>query len=84
MMPDLSLVLPAFNEESRLLPTLATLAEFAAREGLATEVIVSDDGSSDRTVVVAREWAAANSTPRSPSGWSRVRTAARARRSGPA
>ncbi|HEX2273118.1 MAG TPA: glycosyltransferase [Acidimicrobiales bacterium] len=63
MMPDLSLVLPAFNEESRLLPTLATLAEFAAREGLATEVIVSDDGSSDRTVVVAREWAAANSTP---------------------
>ena len=53
--PQLSIVIPAFNEESRLPASLAKLADYAARAGLAAEVLVVDDGSSDRTAEVARE-----------------------------
>jgi dolichyl-phosphate beta-glucosyltransferase len=55
--PDLSLVVPAFNEETRLPTSLEALAAFLSRrpEPLSVEVIVVDDGSTDRTAARAAE-----------------------------
>lgn len=47
--PDISVVIPAFNEERRLAPTLETIATYLARQPFAWEVVVVDDGSSDGT-----------------------------------
>ena len=55
--PDLSLVIPAFNETVRLPQTLDRIErQFSASE-LLVEVIVVDDGSSDATAAFAAEWA---------------------------
>jgi glycosyltransferase involved in cell wall biosynthesis len=54
MPPDLSIVIPAFDEEARLPGSLEALGLFlASREG-SPEILVIDDGSSDRTGEVAR------------------------------
>jgi glycosyltransferase involved in cell wall biosynthesis len=52
----LSLVIPAYNERLRLPRSLKGVRKFLARQGLAAEVIVVDDGSTDGTaeVVAAR------------------------------
>lgn len=63
MEPDVSLVIPTFNEVVRLPPALERLARFSEGSGLAVELIVADDGSTDATVAVAREFASARSTP---------------------
>ena len=49
-----SLVIPAFNEEQRLPGTLSAWQGFLAAQPYASEVIVVDDGSSDRTAEVAQ------------------------------
>lgn len=49
-MTALSIVIPAFNEASRLGPTLARVAAYAP----AADIIVVDDGSSDATAALAR------------------------------
>ncbi|NBM20084.1 glycosyltransferase [Streptomyces sp. GC420] len=59
---DLSIVVPAYNEERRLAPTLRTIrAHLGSDPGRwgTWELIVVDDGSTDRTAEVAREAAAA-------------------------
>jgi glycosyltransferase involved in cell wall biosynthesis len=56
--PDLSIVIPAYNEEFRLPATLERLAEYLPTLGLQTEVLIVDDGSRDRTAVVAASFAA--------------------------
>jgi dolichyl-phosphate beta-glucosyltransferase len=50
--PVLSLILPAFNEARRLPASLARCAEFFRSRGLAAEIIVANDGSTDRTAAV--------------------------------
>jgi len=62
-MPDLSLVVPVFNEEVRLPSTLERLAAFAREHALALEIVVADDGSRDRTADVCREWMASQRVP---------------------
>jgi dolichyl-phosphate beta-glucosyltransferase len=47
--PDLSIVIPAFNEEARLGPTLRDIVGYLDGRGLGAEVIVVDDGSTDGT-----------------------------------
>lgn len=47
--PDVSLVIPIYNGESFLADNLATLEEFFNRTDLAAEIIMVDDGSTDRT-----------------------------------
>jgi glycosyltransferase involved in cell wall biosynthesis len=49
---DLSIVVPAYNEEHRLPPTLATLHAFLKTQALRWEIVVVDDGSRDATCAV--------------------------------
>ena len=60
---DLFLCVPAFNEARRLPVALERLQRFAEETGLALEIVVADDGSSDGTPDIARRWAAENARP---------------------
>ena len=55
--PDLSIVIPAYNEERRLPASLEAVASYlkAGPEPLAVEILVVDDGSEDRTAERAEE-----------------------------
>ena len=53
---ELSVVIPAYNEERRLGPTLEQVADYLSNQPWPTELIVVDDGSSDGTVALAQEF----------------------------
>jgi dolichyl-phosphate beta-glucosyltransferase len=53
--PELSVVIPAFNEQGRLPRTLDRVRAFLDTQGRPYEILVVDDGSSDATVAAARE-----------------------------
>lgn len=53
--PFLSIVIPAYNEEVRLVPTVARIKEYLAGQSYSSEILVVDNASSDRTSEVARE-----------------------------
>ena len=55
--PFLSVVLPAYNEQARIAGSLARLARYLGEQQYSWEVIVVDDGSTDATGAVVREWA---------------------------
>jgi glycosyltransferase involved in cell wall biosynthesis len=46
---ELSLIIPAYNEEQRLLPTLQRLHAHLSSQPLTYEILVVDDGSKDKT-----------------------------------
>lgn len=52
--PELSVVIPAYNEARRLGPTLDRVTGFLEARGLDHEVLVVDDGSTDSTAEIAR------------------------------
>ena len=56
---DLSIVIPAYNEEARLPQTLAEIRPFLDSQLHSYEVIIADDGSSDHTVEIAQTHAKA-------------------------
>ncbi len=56
--PQLSVVLPAYNEEVNLDATLAEVTSYLASAVPDHEVIVVDDGSRDGTPAIAARWAA--------------------------
>ena len=59
--PELSIVIPAYNEELRIGRTLSRIQEYfknGPRATTALEVIVVDDGSTDGTARIAQGWAA--------------------------
>lgn len=58
MARKLSIVIPAYNEERRILKTLQRLEEYFEGRDELLEVLVSDDGSTDRTREVVEEFAA--------------------------
>lgn len=53
---DISVVIPAFNEELRLPPTLIQCIDHLEQEGLSYEIIVVDDGSRDGTAEMVRRF----------------------------
>jgi len=55
--PELSVVIPAYNERARLGRTLEAILAYLERRGLDAEVLVVDDGSRDGTAEVARAFA---------------------------
>jgi glycosyltransferase involved in cell wall biosynthesis len=54
--PDLSIVIPSYNEELRLPATLESVAAYLKASGRTAEVLVVDDGSKDRTAAVAESF----------------------------
>ncbi len=57
----LSLIVPAYNEESRLPPTLLRIAEYMSLRDFSYELLVVDDGSRDGTREVVRQFEAKHS-----------------------
>ncbi len=51
--PTISVVIPAYNEESRLRESLESVCSYFVARGLPTEVLLVDDGSADLTAEVA-------------------------------
>jgi dolichyl-phosphate beta-glucosyltransferase len=56
--PLLSIIVPAYNEESRLPKSLDQIVQFIQQQTAAMEVLVVENGSVDRTTEVAERYAA--------------------------
>lgn len=54
MTPFVSIVIPAYNEENRISATLERVIQYLKTKPYTSEIIVSDDGSLDKTVSVAQ------------------------------
>jgi len=54
--PELSIIIPSYNEELRLPATLDKIASYIQSSRRTTEVIVVDDGSKDRTAQLAESY----------------------------
>jgi len=59
-MKVISVVIPSYNEEARLGPTLDEIGRYLSSNGIDHEIIVVDDGSTDGTVDVVRDAAVNN------------------------
>lgn len=57
-MPELSVVIPAYNEEKRLPPVLHSVHAFFAARGLDFEIIIVNDGSTDNTDSLVNQFSA--------------------------
>lgn len=55
--PYLSLIIPAYNEGTRLGETLRAVVEYLSECEYAWELLVVDDGSADNTLALARDFA---------------------------
>ena len=64
MPPEVSIIIPAYNEAGRLPETLRRLKAYLEGQSLDAEVLVVDDGSQDETAAVVRAHAA---------GWPQLR-----------
>jgi dolichyl-phosphate beta-glucosyltransferase len=53
--PFLSVIIPAYNEENRLGPTVVRIKEYLAAQDYASEILVVDNASRDRTSEVAQQ-----------------------------
>jgi glycosyltransferase involved in cell wall biosynthesis len=54
--PELSIIIPCFNEEQRLPASLEKIAAYIKEKRPTAEVIVVDDGSTDATAAIAESW----------------------------
>jgi dolichyl-phosphate beta-glucosyltransferase len=53
--PVVSVVIPAYNESERILPTIGAIAAHMSARGEAWELLVADDGSRDNTVALLND-----------------------------
>ena len=51
----ITIVIPAYNEEKRITPTLKSIVSYFSDKKILHEIIVSDDGSSDNTVKIVTD-----------------------------
>lgn len=63
-MPQLSVVIPAYNEQSRLPATLASVHDYLTGRGMDFEVLVVDDGSHDSTPELVQAFASTHPSVR--------------------
>jgi len=54
--PQLSIVIPAYNESARIVGTLVRVLSCVKTRGWDAEVLVVDDGSRDATAEIVKEW----------------------------
>jgi dolichyl-phosphate beta-glucosyltransferase len=54
LVPEISIIIAAYNEEDRLPESLKKIHEYVAARNLEAEIIVVDDGSSDGTAAMTR------------------------------
>jgi len=56
--PELSIIIPAYNEEKRLPRALTRIVEFSSQRSTSgeVEIIVVDDGSVDSTAQIVEQW----------------------------
>jgi len=50
----LSIVIPTYNEENRIKSTLQSILDYLNNESYKSEIIVVDDGSTDRTIEISK------------------------------
>jgi glycosyltransferase involved in cell wall biosynthesis len=55
--PDYSIVIPAYNESGRIVPTLDRVLAYIQQQGWKAEIIVVNDGSRDDTAEIVRDYA---------------------------
>ncbi|HEY70961.1 MAG TPA: glycosyltransferase, partial [Anaerolineae bacterium] len=60
MPPLLSVIIPAFNEEHRLPDNLKRILDFLGTQTYASEVVVVDNGSQDRTSAIVDQFMQGN------------------------
>jgi len=53
---DLSVVIPAYNESIRIIPTLTSAISYFNSQNINYEIIIVDDGSSDNTAKICNEF----------------------------
>lgn len=58
--PQVSVVIPAYNESERIIPTIGAVASYMSSRDEPWELLVADDGSTDDTVAVVSDLALAN------------------------
>ena len=54
--PELSIIIPAYNEETLITSTLECLQSYLSSRVERYEILVVDDGSQDKTVQIVRQW----------------------------
>jgi dolichyl-phosphate beta-glucosyltransferase len=64
--PFLTIVIPAYNEERRLPPTLEKTAAFLRAQRYTSEIVIVENGSRDRTSEVVEQFAATQVQPDDP------------------
>ncbi|MGR3176818.1 MAG: dolichyl-phosphate beta-glucosyltransferase [Candidatus Anammoxibacter sp.] len=52
----ISVILPAYNEEKRITPTLHTIYDYLSNQNYSFEIILVDDGSTDTTVQLMKNF----------------------------
>lgn len=52
----ISVIIPCYNEENRIAPTLEEVRRYLLRRGIDSEIIVINDGSSDNTLEVLKSF----------------------------
>ena len=57
MSPRLSIIIPAHNEEQRLPSSLDSVLEFLHSQSYESEIVVVENGSSDRTAQISQDYA---------------------------
>ncbi|MDH3942903.1 MAG: glycosyltransferase family 2 protein [Anaerolineae bacterium] len=58
--PLLSIIVPAYNEETRLPDTMRTIEDHLTAQSFSSEVLVIENGSQDSTLSIAQEFAASH------------------------
>ena len=66
--PDLSIIVPAYNEEALIASTLDGLKTYLSTRPEQYEIIVVDDGSQDKTAACIQEWQKTNRCGSAPVG----------------
>lgn len=61
--PFLSIIIPAYNEEKRLPPTLVRLVDFLRQQPYTSEVLIVENGSTDQTSAVVESFVAEHVQP---------------------